>query len=379
MLSEPAFHPPGCGFDFSTLLECRRKFLKEFQSKAMSVTNELAGGALVPSPAFSLKKRRKVSYLGNKAIIPPQVKKDCRWVTIPANGRGDGGSPVCIGDDGKIRKGPAKLQGKKPNELKPKKPKEPEKKPESEKPEKEKPREVVQIEKPSSVKTNFADKLPPVLDTIDNHGLSLTEMPSKDRKVIERAANTFVDVLDPHFAAILDRTKFAAVKFSKDGEISPDAAGIYLPGHGKGKDEPTSAFIGIEPGGKLHEVEGKPGKIYADPSPEGKVRHELGHAIFSILQGDEREWEFRQALFKVTLYGGGKWRPSLYAEENFKECYAEFFAMVTRPGFDKSKLPPEVQKVVDMVTRSDAENKPKPKVKHPKVKPSPFVNRKPLT
>ena len=81
------------------------------------------------------------------------VKEQCHWVTMPADGPGGGGSSVCIDGSGSIRKGPAKLAGKKPDELKkpgkPKKPSTPKVKPSPFKqPEKPKPEESEQFTLP---------------------------------------------------------------------------------------------------------------------------------------------------------------------------------------------------------------------------------------
>lgn len=271
------------------------------------------------------------------------------WVTMGGapctEGEHCGGTPVKIGEGGKIEKGPKGTVGKKPSQLGGgKKPTPPKVAPS---PFEKKPEAASQ----SRREIHFATELPPVLDTIDNHGLSITEMPKEAATTVGSAVAKMSSSLAPRFVEALNAVRFAAVRFSEHGKVSPDAAGIYLPGHGRDKDEPSSAFIGVDPSKLTVHAKDKPGRLYADPSPEGKVRHEIGHAFFALLQEAEGEWEFRQALMEVTAFGGGTWKPSLYAEENFNECYAEFFAMVTRPGFDRSSVPPEVRKVVDMALK----------------------------
>lgn len=63
---------------------------------------------------------------GERESIPlsflPSFGVKGRWVTIPANGPGGGGSPVYIDEGGEIEKGPEGTVGKKPDELGSKKP-----------------------------------------------------------------------------------------------------------------------------------------------------------------------------------------------------------------------------------------------------------------
>lgn len=81
--------------------------------KDLSYLSETMGGSLVRPP---YKRFRKV-------LRAPRVKG--RWVTMPANGLGGGGTHVYIDNSGEIQKGPRGTVGKEPEELNNKKPEPP--------------------------------------------------------------------------------------------------------------------------------------------------------------------------------------------------------------------------------------------------------------
>ncbi len=173
----------------------------------------------------------------------------------------------------------------------------------------------------------FTEKLPPVLDTIKGHGLSTTKAGPKSRKAVGEARSQLESVLSPKVAALLDDIDFAGIEVSKTGKVKADAAGIFLPGGEKGE----RGWVGVN---ESLMGSGKKSGAYADSSPAGKVRHEIGHAVEHLLPNEEMA-EIRRAL----LIDNAKWFPSMYGEENNKEKFAEFFALVTKPGFELDSLP----------------------------------------
>jgi hypothetical protein len=191
---------------------------------------------------------------------------------------------------------------------------------------------------------SYASGLPPVLNRIEGHGLSHTELPPKAKAVIEGEVSRLRRGLNPEMAALLGRVRFGGVKFGA-GKVSPDAAGISLPGQEPGAGE-LSAYVGVDPAKMLGTKGVRGSKAFADQTPAGMVRHELGHALEHLMSYEQMA-PIRLALSQM------KWRPSLSADQNLKEKWAEFFAHVTRPGFDPATLPPEARTLAMRVLAPD--------------------------
>lgn len=97
--------PSGDEIEDPYLAEVWKAAVKQV-NQGLADENQLAKTPPVPSSPFG------------KSLDNYAMKKECHWVTMPANGEGGGGSPVCIDGSGKINKGPSKLTGNKPSELK---------------------------------------------------------------------------------------------------------------------------------------------------------------------------------------------------------------------------------------------------------------------
>ncbi len=176
------------------------------------------------------------------------------------------------------------------------------------------------------------DSLPPILNKIDNHGLKAVPLTKAARLAVQVGYGHVKNAVSPAVAALLSRIEFSGMETTPGGKVTPDAAGIALPGGEKGYD----AWVGVSDR-RLNDKAQK--GLFVDADPAGKVRHEIGHAIERLLPY-EKAAEIRELLHLK----GKDWSPSLYGEENNKERFAEFFSLITRPGFDPKSVPPPVRK-----------------------------------
>jgi uncharacterized protein len=197
---------------------------------------------------------------------------------------------------------------------------------------------------PVTAGPTYTTSLPPVLGRIQNHGLSSSAMGAKAKAAVVKAYVQLKDALAPAVAKLLDKVEYSGIKVTAGAKVPVDAAGIVLPGGPKG----DTAWVGVS---EKHLTANKGSRAYADPSPEGKVRHETGHALEHLLP-----YETMAQVRKSLLVDGAKWKPSLYGEENHKEKFAEFVALITKPGFKASSLPKEVRPAARILLGKRADN-----------------------
>lgn len=158
--------------------------------------------------------------------------KDGRWVTMPANGEGGGGTPVYIDDAGEIRKGPKGTVGKKPDELS-------DKKPAAKEEEKPKPKRKIEADKPEPTKKPEAVKpaekesdgpsAPEVdFDELDRLQEEVFNGPKEQRDERKRRASQAKQEADSRLSAyIQDHTTFGQLDESQQQAVRKYQSDTY--------------------------------------------------------------------------------------------------------------------------------------------------------
>jgi hypothetical protein len=85
-------------------------------------------------------------------------------------------------------------------------------------------------------------------------------------------------------------------------------------------------------------------KDFVDLSPEGRIRHEIGHSIG--FHRAELGIDWADIGFTVDPF-----KPSLYSNASISENWAELISLVTKPGFNIAALPEQTQAVVRRLLR----------------------------
>ena len=142
--------------------------------------------------------------------------------------------------------------------------------------------------------------------------------------LINKQLHLFKMSLNPEWSSKLKNIKVSLVK----GNI-----------HGAVKISLTEVWIGVNPNLRISEGFAE---NFVDPSLEGAIRHEMAHALENL---SDHEDNVALGLYPM------KFLASEYARENFREKWAEFFTLVSKPGFDISSLPKEAQDVARKVLR----------------------------
>lgn len=170
-------------------------------------------------------------------------------------------------------------------------------------------------------KPNLIDKLPDD-PAITKRGLVAQKVTPKARKIIDAGYAQAVANLKPELAKRLENVPIAVADMDHFG------LRVIV---GRGADARPVVLINPR-----HFNELKKAKGIADPSPDGCVRHELGHALEDLLSQDE--------AVALGLYAM-KYEPSDYGATSPREKFAEFFTQITKPGFNIKSLPKEAQNV----------------------------------
>ena len=172
----------------------------------------------------------------------------------------------------------------------------------------------------------YVNEIPnsPALDrAVKDHGLRATPLTTLQKNQINSVLLQLQTSLLPEVFAVLKNTQIAAITWD-DGEVSSHSVATSLP---------EGQFIGID-------FRGKHSRSFTeaivDPSKEGMIRHELGHAIE---YGADHRRLVDSGVYRMN------YTPSEYSKMNPREKFAEYITLITKPGFEIQSLPTEAQKV----------------------------------
>ena len=187
----------------------------------------------------------------------------------------------------------------------------------------------------SEIRVQFLDTLPDD-SAVRNRGLKPKKLKPAERQQIETAHRNLTSKLKPEFARLLANIPVAGADMK---ELGHAGNALIL------ADKKDAMVILLDP--KNFKIPKSEQHLFADPTPDGIVRHELAHDLegqISLKFG----WEW----FRDIGWNTSSFVASEYGSTKRRENWAEFVTLITKPGFDRNSLPADARKVADALLAS---------------------------